>query len=116
MALDQLKEHLSEMDRHAQAYVEDSLEYVELKGFKYSMVLISFIVKSLIIGLLVLLALFFLSLFFAYYLSEQIGDGNYGFLILGAFYVVGGAVFYFLRHKLNKPLLRIFSNHYFDKR
>ena len=116
MALDELKEHLSELDRHVHAYVEDSVEYIELKGFKYSMVLITFIIKLLIISILVLLALLLLSLFVAYYLSEQLGDGNYGFLILGAVYVLTGIVFYLLRHKLNKPLLKIFSNYYFDTR
>ena len=116
MALDQLKEHLSEMDRHVHAYVEDSMEYVELKGFKYSMVLITFLVKTLIIGILVLLALILLSLFVANYLSEQIGDGNYGFLIVGAVYALVGTVFYLLRDKLNKPLLKIFAEYYFDKK
>ncbi len=116
MALDEMKEHLSELDRHVHAYVEDSLEYVELKGFKYSMVLITYIIKLLILSMLALLALLLLSLYAGYYLSEQIGDGNYGFLIIGVIYVLLGVVFYFLRHKLNRPLIRIFSAYYFDKK
>ena len=104
------------MDRHFHAYVEDSMEYIELKGFKYSMVLITFIIKMLILSVLVLLALLLLSLFAAYILSEQIGNGYYGFLILGGVYVLIGIIFYTLRDKLNKPLLRIFSTYYFNKK
>ena len=116
MALDQLKEHLSELDRNAHAYVEDSMEYIELKGFKYSMVLITFIIKILILSIFVLLALMLLSFFAAYMLSEQMGLGNYGFLVIGVIYLLAGLVFYLLRNRLDKPLLRIFSTYYFDKR
>ncbi len=116
MALTELKEHLSELDRNVHAYVEDSMEYIELKGFKYSMVLIAFIIKILILSIFALLALLLLSFFAAYTLSEQMGLGNYGFLIIGLIYLLAGLVFYLLRDKLNKPLLRIFSTYYFDKR
>lgn len=116
MALDQLKEHLSELDNHVQAYVEDSMEYIELKGFKYSMVLITYIIKVLILSIFISLAFLMLSFFAANYLSDQMGYGIYGYLILGVFYVLAGVVFYLLRNKLNRPLLRIFSTYYFNKK
>ena len=115
MALDEMKYQFSELDKHIRAYVNDSLEYTELKGFKYSMVLITYMVKVLVLGTLSLLALFVFSLYLGFAISENMGGGYKGFLIIGIVYVLLGLVFYALRHKLDKPLLRIFSSHYFDK-
>ena len=116
MALDEMKYQFSELDKHIRAYVNDSLEYTQLKGFKYSMVLITYIVKVMVLGILSLLALFVFSLYLGFTISENMGGGYKGFLIIGIVYIVLGLVFYALRHRLNRPLLRIFSDHYFDKK
>ncbi len=116
MALDEMKYQFSELDKHIRAYVNDSLEYTQLKGFKYSMVLITYVVKVLVVAILSLLALFVFSLYLAFTISENMGGNYQGFLIVGSVYILLGVVFYAMRHKLNKPLLRIFSSHYFDRK
>ena len=115
MALDEMKYHLSEMDKHVRAYVDDSLDFAELKGFKYSMVLVTYMAKMLILSIIILLALLVLSIYAALYLSEQMGNSYEGFLIMGFVYVLVGVIFYLLRNKLDKPILRIFSKRYFNK-
>ena len=50
MAFDEMKHHLSALDKHVMAYIDDSLEYVELKGFKASMLMITFMVRSFLMG------------------------------------------------------------------
>ena len=113
MALDEMKYHLSEMDNHIRAYVDDSLEYAELKGFRYSMVLITSIFKMLVLSVLILLTLLVLSIYTALYLSEIMGNTYDGFIVIGGIYALLGILFYLFRNRVNKPIMRIFSSQYF---
>lgn len=115
MALDEMKYHLSEMDKHIRAYVDDSLEYAELKAFRYSMVLVTYIVKMLVLSVLILLALLVLSIYAALYLSELMDRTYEGFVVIGGAYALLGVLFYLFRNRLNKPILKMFSSQYFRK-
>ncbi|MCM4167862.1 hypothetical protein KCTC52924_01323 [Arenibacter antarcticus] len=114
MALEDLKDNLSEVDRNVRAYLENSEEYYKLKGFKMAMRSISSLVKLLLLGSIALLALFMLSFAFAYGIGQWLNNIFLGFLAVGGTYILLGIACYLFRNKLDKPLIKKFSDYYFD--
>lgn len=114
MAFDTLKEKLSESETNMRAYLESSQEYYRLRAFKFLMRGITSFSRILLIGAVGLLALFFLSMAAAFGLGQFWDNNFYGFLTVGIFYVVLSIVLYVVRSKFDGPLLRQFSEFYFD--
>lgn len=115
MAFEELKQDFSEIDKDVSSFVEHSLEYAKLRSFKVSMVLVTYFVKVLLVGLLSFLTLIFLSLAASYAIGDALQNTLYGFIIVGSLYLVLAIIGYYLRERLNKPILRFFSNYYFDE-
>lgn len=114
MAFDELKEKFHEAERSLRSYAESSGEYYKLKGFKFMMQGLSSAVKVLLVALAAMITLMFLSVSAAYAIGEELNNTAYGFLIVGLFYAITGLIIYALRHKLDRPLLKKFSEFYFD--
>ncbi|WP_339710863.1 hypothetical protein [uncultured Kriegella sp.] len=114
MAFDEVKESLSEAEASIRSYIDSSQEYYKLKGFKFLMRGITSFSKILLVGVVALLALLFLSFAASYGIGQALNNTFYGFLCVGLFYLLTGIILYFTRHKLNKPLLKKFSEFYFD--
>ncbi|MDX1364476.1 phage holin family protein [Arenibacter latericius] len=114
MALEDFKDNLSEVDRNVRAYIENTEEYYKLRGFKLGMRAISSLVKLLLIGSIALLSLFMLSFALAYGVGQWLNNIFLGFLIVGGIYILFGIICYLFRSKLDKPLLKKFSDYYFD--
>ncbi len=114
MAFEGLKEGISDAEASAKSYAHSTGEYYKLKSFKFLMKGITAFSKILMLGAIAFLALFFLSLAAAFGIGQALDNTFYGFLCLGMFYVIVGAILYFMRQHLNKPLLRKFSEFYFD--
>lgn len=115
MAFEELKENLSEVDSNVRSYIESNIEYYQLKSFKILMKSITSLTKMVMIGAIVLLVILFLSFAASYSIGEALDNTAYGFLIVGFFFILVGLIIYFLRHKVEKPLLNKFSKYYFDK-
>ncbi|NNJ88830.1 MAG: hypothetical protein HKP53_05465 [Eudoraea sp.] len=115
MAFNELKKNISEIDEHLHSYVEGSVEYAKLKGFKLSMVIVTYFAKIFFIGIIGLLALLLLSLAASLELGALLDNTVKGFLIVGLFYVLLGIIFFIFRRSIDKPILRTFSNHFFDE-
>ncbi|NNK10391.1 MAG: hypothetical protein HKP08_03520 [Flavobacteriaceae bacterium] len=115
MAFDELKKNISEIDEHLNSYVEGSVEYAKLKGFKLSMVIVTYFAKIFFIGIVGLLALLLLSLAASLELGALLDNTVYGFLIVGVFYVLIGIVFFIFRRSIEGPILKTFSNHFFEE-
>ncbi|MBT8285092.1 MAG: hypothetical protein HKO75_06875 [Flavobacteriaceae bacterium] len=114
MVLNDLKYNISELDEHTNSYVKETVEYAKLKSFKLSMVIVTYFAKLFLLGIFGLLALMLLSLALSLALGTILNNTVYGFLIVGAVYLLLGVVFYLMRNSINRPILRIFSNHFFD--
>jgi hypothetical protein len=114
MAFDELKRDLTEAEADVRSYLQNSEEYVKLKIFKVLMELVTIFAQALLIGALALLALVLLSWAAANALNEVMASDYLGYLIVGMGYIVIAAVSYSFRDRLNGPLLRTFSKHYFD--
>ena len=115
MAFEELKENLSEVDSNVRSYIESSMEYYQLKSFKILMKSITTLTKMVMIGAIVIIVILFLSFAASYGIGDALDNTAYGFLIVGVSYVLIGFIIYLLRHKVDKPLLKKFSEYYFDK-
>lgn len=115
MAFEELKENFVEADARVRSYIELSKEYYQLKGFKFLMQGITSVSKAFVVVSAGMMALFFLSMAASFGIGQSLDNTFYGFLCVGLFYVVVGVVAYAVRHKLNKPILKKFSDFYFEE-
>lgn len=103
-----------EADADIKSYLEHSEEYLKLKVFKLLMVTVTTFTHTLLLGALALLALFVLSIAASIGIGQALGNPSYGYGIVGLVYIVAGLLCYVFRDKINRPILRRFSKHYFD--
>ena len=115
MAFEELKENLSGADHDVRSYIEHNKEYYKLLVFKILMQVITSFTKMLFISAIIFFILFLLSITVSIAIGEAMGNMFYGFLIVSIFLIVAGIILYLLRNKLDKPLIRKFSEYYFDK-
>ena len=114
MALDNIKQDLMEAETNIRSYLENSEEYTKLKIFKVLMKFVTIFAQILLIGALILLALVLLSWAVSNALNQTLDSPYMGFFIVGAGYLLIAIVCYILRDRINRPILRKFSKHYFD--
>ena len=114
MAFEELKEDLMGAEADVRSYVENSDEYLRLKIFKIIMHGVTGSVQFLLIGAGVIFALLFLSFATCLALSQVLDSFFLGFLIVAGFYMLLVALLYIFREKLNTPILKKFSKHYFE--
>ena len=114
MALTQLKKDLTEAEADVRSYLENTEEYAKLKIFKVLMELVTTLALTLLIGALILLALILLSWAASNALNEVLESAYLGFLFIGTGYILIAVICYFVRDRINAPLLSKFSKHYFD--
>jgi hypothetical protein len=114
MAFEQLKEDWADSQRATREYIDSTIDYYRLRTFKFVMKSFYALALALVLGMLGLLALFFLSIAGSVALGDLLGNPTHGFLIVGAFYLLLGALAFALRSKLQAVLLRRFSAYYFD--
>ncbi|HET8735670.1 MAG TPA: hypothetical protein VFM69_03630 [Pricia sp.] len=115
MAFDEIKENFSEAEETARSYIESSRKFYKLKGFRVLMKAVMVFVKIASVGMALILALLFLSIGAAFWIGSELDNTAHGFFIVGGFYVLLGLMIYLLRHSLRKPLLKQFSEFYFDE-
>ncbi|PXX27850.1 phage holin family protein [Arenibacter sp. ARW7G5Y1] len=114
MALEEIRENISEVDSDIRSYLENTGEYYKLQGFKIGMRTMTSFAKMLMLGSIALLALFMLSCAAAYGIGLWLGNTFMGFLLVGLFYILIGIIFYVYRDIMDKPMLRNFSKYYYD--
>ncbi|WP_209401223.1 phage holin family protein [Pseudozobellia sp. WGM2] len=115
MAFEEIKENFSEAEASAKSYVDSSAQFYKLKGFKVMMKAIVIFAKIALVSVMLLLALLFLSASTAFWVGEALDSNALGFLVVGGFYILVGLILFLLRQRLNKPLLKKFSEFYFDE-
>ncbi|MFD0797326.1 hypothetical protein ACFQZJ_07635 [Maribacter chungangensis] len=109
-----MKQNLTGAEADVKSYLENSEEYLKLKIFKVLMGMVTATAQLLLVGAVSLVALFILSFAIAYAIGSELQNDTLGFGIVGIFYALVALLCYFLRDKLNKPLLKKFSKNYFD--
>jgi len=114
MAFEELKNDLSDSQRAARDYIESTAEYYKLRTFKFVMKAAIALTVVLLLGTLGLLALFFLSIAASIAVGKYMDNFTHGFLVVGGFYLVVGLLAYLFRSRLEAPVLKNFSKHYFE--
>ncbi len=100
MAFDELKVGMEQVQEETKAYLESSVAYYKLWGFKVAMKSTSVIVKFLMIVLCLSMVLLFLSIAAAIAIGYALDNLAYGFLIVGGVYVIFTLIFFLLRDKI----------------
>lgn len=115
MAFEEIKEQFLEAEQSTKSYVKHSIDFYRLKSFKSMMKGITMAAKIFLVGSMVILALLFLSISLAFWMGGYYESTTQGFLMVGLIYVLFGIVLFLIRKKLERPLLRRFSEFYFEE-
>lgn len=115
MAAPVLQEPILKTVGEVQTYVQSSTDYLRLQTFKALMRLLTSFVKSAAVGVLSVLALVFVSVAVALSLGAWLQDYAQAFLWVGAFYLAAGVIAYLLRHRIERHILRSFSDLYYTE-
>lgn len=88
MGFKRLNDHIDELTRHLEAYLDSRVEYYRLRFFKKFMKGFSLVSKLAIAGSCLLFVLGFISFGFAFLIGEAIGSVSSGFFIVGGVYFI----------------------------
>ena len=111
--MSQLKDNAEILQKDVAELLETQAEYYKLWSFKVGMRSVTLTVNIALISVFGVLALLFLSTAAAYFLAERFGNTAYGFLAVGAFYLAVALAVYVLRARIDRPILRKFSEIFF---
>lgn len=115
MPFDEIKEQTEEFQENAKKYVDSTLEYYKLWGFKVAMQSTTMIVKFVLMGLCLLVMLFFISIAGALALGEWMHSYALGFLSVAGIYLILALLIYRIKNKIVEgPLLERFSEIFFN--
>lgn len=111
--MSQLKDNAGNLQRDVVELLESQAEFYKLWSFKVGMKSVTLTVNIVLIAVFGVLALLFLSTAAAYFLAEYFGNSAYGFLAVGAFYLAVALAVYVFRRRIERPILRKFSEIFF---
>ena len=115
MAFEELKEHTEDIQKEAQAYIENSVAYYKLWGFKVAMKSTTMMLKFALIAMSLTMVLFFCSIAGAFAIGEALDSYALGFLIVGGIYLVFTGLLFLIKDKIVEgPILEKFSEIFFN--
>ena len=115
MAFEELKEQSENIQEHAKGYIDTSIEYYKLKGFKVFMKSTTMVVKFVLIVLCLLMVLLFCSIAGAFAIGDYLDNMAFGFRIVGVFYIVITGLLFSVRDRIvDGPILEKFSEIFFN--
>ncbi|MDR0228016.1 MAG: phage holin family protein [Flavobacteriaceae bacterium] len=110
MAFNEVKEELDEIKKSSEAYINTSLKYYRLWGFKVSVKVTTQFMTFILLSLFIMMALFFLSLATAFAIGSALKSYYLGFLIVGAFYILITIIAYSCRKTIvERPVIKKLS-------
>jgi len=115
MALEELKVCAKDIQENSKAYLDSSIGYYKLLGFKVFMKSTTLILKLLLISICLLLVLLFISIAGSLSLGAFLHSYPLGFLIVAGFYLVLAFLLFFMKDKIvEEPILKRFSEIFFN--
>jgi hypothetical protein len=115
MAFEDIKEHADEVQMQAQAYIETSMAYYKLWGFKVAMKSTTMILKFTLIALTLTIVLLFCSVAAALAIGKALDNYAFGFLIVGGVFFVFSGLLFLIKDKIVEgPILEKFSDIFFN--
>jgi len=115
MAFEELKEHTEDIQKQAKEYIENSVAYYKLRGFKVAMKSTTMILKFALIAMCLTMVLLFCSMAAAFAIGEALSSYALGFLIIGGIYLVITVLLFLVKDKIVEgPILEKFSEIFFN--
>ncbi|GAA4068152.1 competence protein [Flavobacterium cheonanense] len=115
MAFEELKENTEAIQENAKAYVESSLAYYKLWGFKVAMKSTTLMLKFFLIALCLMIVLLFVSIAGAMALGQLFQSYPLGFLAVAGIYLILALLLFLVKDKIVEgPILEKFSEIFFN--
>jgi len=115
MAFEELKEHTEDIQKQAKEYLENSVAYYKLWGFKVAMQSTTMIVKFALIAVTLSMVLLFCSVAGAFAIGKALDSYAIGFLIVGGIYLAITGLLFLIKDKIVEgPILEKFSEIFFN--
>lgn len=115
MALEELQDNIEDIQENAKAYVESSIAYYKLWGFKVAMKSTTLILKFILIAICMMIVLLFLSIAAALAVGELMDSYVIGFLIIAGVYMILALLLFMVKDKIVEgPILEKFSEIFFN--
>src|SRR5690606_13714673 len=104
-----IKDNLQEIREEVKSLIESNLGYYKLWAFKVMTKSASMLLKLFLISIAFVMVLIFFSIAGALAIGYALDNFVYGFLIIGGIYLILGIIIFNLKDKMEKPILKIFS-------
>ena len=115
MPFEELKDNVNDIQENAKVYVETSLAYYKLWGFKVTMKSTTMILKFSLILLCFSMVLLFCSIAAALAIGTYLESNALGFLAVGSFYLLITFGLFLIKDKIVEgPILEKFSEIFFN--
>jgi hypothetical protein len=116
MALEELKDNVEDIQENAKAYVESSIAYYKLWGFKVAMKSTTMLLKFGLIAVCIMIVLLFMSVAAALAIGQLMDSYVVGFLIVAGVYFVLALLLFLIKDKIVEgPILEKFSDIFFNE-
>jgi hypothetical protein len=113
--LEELKENVDNIQENTKAYIETSLAYYKLWGFKVAMKSTTLMVKFFLIAFCLMIVLLFISIAGALVFGEMLNSYPLGFLSVAGIYLVLALILFFVKDRIVEgPILAKFSEIFFN--
>ncbi len=110
-----IKDNLQEIREEIKSLIESNIDYYKLWAFKVMTKSASMLLKLFLISIAFVMVLIFFSIAGALAIGYALDNFVYGFLIIGGIYLILGIIIFNLKDKIEKPILKIFSEIFFNE-
>ena len=115
MALEEIKENIEDIQENAKAYLESSIAYYKLWGFKVAMKSTTLALKFILIAICLVIVLLFISVAGALAIGNLLHSYPLGFLIVAGVYLILALLLFLVKDKIVEgPILEKFSEIFFN--
>lgn len=116
MAFEELKDQVERVQEETKAYIDSTIGYYKLLGFKVAMKSLSIVTKVLLVMVCLLMVLLFISIAAAIAIGDALDSLAFGFLIVGGFYLALLFLILLFKDKLVQgPMIRKYSEIFFNE-
>jgi hypothetical protein len=100
MAFEDIKENAEDLKQEVQKLIDANLKYYKLWGFKILMKSTTTMLKLFLLAIMLMIVTIFFSIALALGIGYWLDNFAYGFLIVGALYLIMAIVVYYAQDKI----------------